>query len=89
MLCNTSLTNLIVKSIGSEFITQLSLLQTLRDFVDDEEFCSQWRESKQKNKALLASFIKKKLDIDLSLTAVFDVQIKRIHEYKRQLMNIL
>ena len=89
VLCNPSLTSLLIKTLGSEFITQLSYLQTLRDYIDDEMFCYQWSESKKKNKQALALFIKKQLNIDISISAIFDVQIKRIHEYKRQLMNIL
>ena len=89
VLCNPSLTSLLIKTIGSEFITHLSYLQTLRDYIDDEMFCYQWSESKKKNKQALALFIKKQLNIDISISAIFDVQIKRIHEYKRQLMNIL
>ena len=78
-----------MKTFGSVFLTHLSYLQTLRDYIDDEMFCYQWSESKKKNKQALALFIKKQLNIDISISAIFDVQIKRIHEYKRQLMNIL
>lgn len=89
VVCNPSLSSLLQEYIGSEFITQLSLIQTIRDLVDDETFCYRWRESKKENKKALAAFVKKALGVDISLTAVFDSQIKRIHEYKRQLMSIL
>ena len=65
------------------------LIQGIRDFVDDAEFRARWRESKLENKRRLATYIRETLQIDVSPSAVFDAQIKRIHEYKRQLLNIL
>lgn len=89
VLCNPSLASLITQTIGSDYITQLSFIQAIRNYVHEEQFCSRWRASKLLNKQNLAEFVKRELAVTLSTTALFDVQIKRIHEYKRQLMNIL
>ena len=88
-LCNPSLTELLTNFIGTDFVTQLSLIQSIRFYADDETFTQRWRQSKRINKERLASYIRDHLQIDISLDAVFDAQIKRIHEYKRQLLNIL
>ena len=89
VLCNPSLTSLICDYIGGEFVTQLVLIQEIRDYVDDEEFRKRWRESKLANKKTLVEYIKKTMQIELPLNAIFDTQVKRIHEYNRLLLNIL
>lgn len=88
-LCNPSLSNLITEYIGGDYLTQLALICGIRDFVDDPEFRQSWKASKQENKKILAEYVRDKMGIELSTSAVFDTQIKRIHEYKRQLLNIL
>jgi starch phosphorylase len=88
-LCNPTLTSLISDYIGSDFISQLPLISAIRDFVDDPTFTARWRESKRANKVELVRYVEDKLGVELSEDALFDTQVKRIHEYKRQLMNIL
>lgn len=88
-LCNPSLTQLIQDYIGRDFVKELMLIQGIRDYVDDAEFRTRWRESKLENKRRLTAYIRDTLKIEVSPSAVFDSQIKRIHEYKRQLLNIL
>lgn len=89
-LCNPSLTCLIADYInGDSFITDLPLIAGIRHFVQDAEFQRRWFESKQLNKKRLADYVSSELGIELPLDAVFITQVKRIHEYKRQLLNIL
>ena len=88
-LCNPSLSALIAEFIGGEYLTQLALIQGIRDFVDNEEFRSAWKESKLSNKRRLIMYVRDTMGMDLPITAIFDTQVKRIHEYKRQLLNIL
>lgn len=87
--CNPPLASLITNSIGNIWITDLNYLRNLEPMADDLSFQRQWQEVKQQNKQKLASFIKQKCDITINPSSMFDVQIKRIHEYKRQLLNIL
>ena len=89
VLCNHSLTSLICDFIGNEFLSQLSLIQGVRYYVDDPVFTRRWQESKMTNKKRLAAYIRDHLHVEVSLDAIFDSQVKRIHEYKRQLLNIL
>ena len=84
------MSELITRKLGNEdWVMNLSLLRELESFVDDEEFCKEWMEIKQANKVKLAALIFEKCRIRVDPTALFDVQVKRIHEYKRQFMNIL
>ena len=89
--CNPELAELITKTIGVGWLTDLSLLKKLELHVDDKAFCERWLEVQQGAKQKLTAFITKELDVDLNLNidALFDVQVKRIHEYKRQLLNVL
>ncbi|CAN0896440.1 Alpha-1,4 glucan phosphorylase L-2 isozyme, chloroplastic/amyloplastic [Linum grandiflorum] len=88
--CNPDLSSIITKWTGSEdWILDTEKLVTLRNFADDEELQTEWRESKRRNKAKVAAFLKEKTGYTVSPDAMFDVQVKRIHEYKRQLLNIL
>lgn len=89
-LCNPRLTKLITKTLGSQdFLTNLDLLEGLRKFADDAEFQKQWAEVKLSNKKALAKHLETTMGIRVDPTALFDIQVKRIHEYKRQLMNVL
>ncbi|XP_051122029.1 alpha-1,4 glucan phosphorylase L-2 isozyme, chloroplastic/amyloplastic-like isoform X2 [Andrographis paniculata] len=88
--CNPELSRIITKWIGSEdWLTNTEKLVELRKFADNDELQSEWREAKMSNKKKIVSFIKDKTGYNVSPEAMFDVQIKRIHEYKRQLLNIL
>ncbi|AGF79821.1 glycogen/starch/alpha-glucan phosphorylase [Desulfocapsa sulfexigens DSM 10523] len=88
-LANPALSTLISDHIGSDWVTDLDKLRDLENFADDTEFCKQWQEVKLGNKKRLASLIEKECGIVVNPHAMFDVQVKRIHEYKRQLLNCL
>ncbi len=87
--CNPGLRDLIDKTIGNGWISHLPDLAKLQDKIEDAEFRREWRAIKQQNKAQLAVMVKEDCDVDFPIDAMFDVQVKRIHEYKRQLLNIL
>jgi starch phosphorylase len=86
---NRPLASLIDKRIGTEWRVDLDQLQSLRPLADDGEFRAQFRASKAENKARLANKILRETGIEVDPHSLFDVQIKRVHEYKRQLMNVL
>lgn len=88
-LANLPLAKLINSRIGSGWNRRLDELKKLAPLAGDPQFVEEFRAIKQANKILLAQLIKKKLDIDVNLDSIFDVQVKRIHEYKRQLLNML
>ena len=89
LLSNPKLSELITEKIGLEWVTQLDQLKQLESFIDDAEFCQRWRQIKQERKQELADYILLYNDIEVDPNSLFDVQVKRIHEYKRQLMNVL
>ncbi len=86
---NPLLAKWITDRIGDGWITDLSKMEKLLQFVDSEEDLISLSEVKQKNKARLAKYIKEHNGITVDPESVFDVQVKRLHEYKRQLLNIL
>ncbi|KAI1264212.1 glycosyltransferase family 35 protein [Xylariaceae sp. FL1019] len=86
---NPRLSELIAsKTGGHDFLKDLTLLNKLEHSIDDKEFRKEWAEIKFANKVKLAKYIKTTLDININPAALFDVQVKRIHEYKRQQLNI-
>jgi starch phosphorylase len=87
--CNVELSALITEKIGDSWITNLDDLQKLADFAEDKSFQKKFAEIKLNNKKRLAEYIKQDMDIDVDPNSMFDIQIKRIHEYKRQLMAAL
>ncbi|MGA8204968.1 MAG: glycogen/starch/alpha-glucan phosphorylase [Woeseiaceae bacterium] len=87
--CNPRLAALITERIGEEWVTDLGQLQRLAEFADDENFQTQWRKVKLLNKVRLARVIENRTGLNLPTEMLFDVQVKRIHEYKRQLLNVL
>jgi starch phosphorylase len=87
--CNHELAALINEKIGSEWTTDLAQLEKLTKFADDVEFQKRWQTIKQNNKSRLAKNIEAKTGLQVSTDTIFDVQVKRIHEYKRQLLNLL
>jgi starch phosphorylase len=89
LLSNPKLSELITEKIGLKWVTQLDQLKQLEAFVDDAEFCQRWRQIKQERKQELADYILLYNDIEVDPNSLFDVQVKRLHEYKRQLMNVL
>ncbi len=87
--CNPELAEFITEKIGDKWITDLSELKKLEKFLNDKKFCKKWYELQQNAKQKLIDFKKTEHDIDLNVNALFDVQVKRFHEYKRQLLNVL
>ena len=86
---NPALSSLISGKIGPGWTKDLALLKKLIPLSEDGDFRVAFREVKQQNKECLASFIKNTLHLEVPADSLFDVQIKRIHEYKRQLLNVL
>ena len=85
---NPALSSLITDTIGPDWITDLDQLKKLIPHADNPEFREKWRQVKLKNKARLVKYIKRKVNTDVNPDTLFDVHVKRIHEYKRQLLNI-
>jgi glycogen phosphorylase len=83
-LSNPGLTKLINARIGDGWLKDLNQLRDLEEFADDSEFQEQWRKVKLANKRRLAALIKARTGIKVAPQSLFDVQVKRIHEYKRQ-----
>ncbi|MBN1282650.1 MAG: glycogen/starch/alpha-glucan phosphorylase [Proteobacteria bacterium] len=86
---NPILSEVIDSRIGDGWALDLNELRRLEDFASDEEFSEAWQSAKWSNKNSLAQYIGDTMGIDVDVNSMFDVQIKRIHEYKRQLLNIL
>jgi starch phosphorylase len=86
---NPALTALLTETIGPDVLDNENALSRLRDFAGDKSLQNRFAAMRFGNKEKLAAYIENELDIDVDPAALFDVQIKRIHEYKRQLLNIL
>ena len=86
---NPLLASWITDKIGDEWITKLTHLKKLKVYVDDEKCQQEFMNIKYQNKIRLANYIKEHNGIDVDPRSIFDVQVKRLHEYKRQLLNIL
>lgn len=86
---NPQLTNLLEETIGSDFKTNPEKLQDLMKYVDDENLQKKFMDVKMERKKILAKYIKDTLDIDVDVNSIFDVQAKRLHAYKRQLLNVM
>jgi starch phosphorylase len=87
--CNPDLASLITARIGPDWVTDLEQLEKLEPLAEDSGFQEEWRAVKQANKARLAAKIQSKTRLVVDPVMMFDVQVKRIHEYKRQLLNVL
>jgi starch phosphorylase len=89
--CNPELANLITETIGKDWVTDLAQLKKLEPYAEDVKFRKRWYDIKQSAKKRLVEYKKEKHggDLQLNADALFDVQVKRIHEYKRQLLNVL
>ncbi len=83
------LTEYITELIGDKFITQSNELEKLRKFKDDKKVLNKLIEIKHENKVRFAKMVKKRNGIDIDPDSIFDVQVKRLHEYKRQQLNVL
>ena len=86
---NPELAKLITSKIGTDWITDLYELKKLTPLADDAKFREQFRAIKHNNKVRLTELIKKSLDINVNPASLFDIHVKRMHEYKRQLLNVL
>jgi starch phosphorylase len=89
VLSNPKLANLLTARLGSGWVRDLEKLRKLEPLVDDPEFRAEWRAIKQHNKLQLSSYIHDRLGISTDPESVFDVLVKRLHEYKRQHLQIL
>lgn len=87
--CNTGLGDLITSSIGDKWISNLDELAKLKEFADDSSFQEQWFDIKRTNKEKLSKLVLENCQVNFNTDFMFDVQVKRIHEYKRQLLNVL
>jgi starch phosphorylase len=89
VLSNPRLTDLISRTIGERWITQLDDLRQLEAYAEDAGFRESWRQTKQSVKQDFAQYLEQRFDLSINAQSLFDVQVKRIHEYKRQHLNIL
>ncbi|WP_250885605.1 glycogen/starch/alpha-glucan phosphorylase [Shewanella jiangmenensis] len=89
MACNPQLASLIDRRLGSDWRDDLNRLSSLGAFTSDTDFIKAWRGVKTANKAALAALVERECGVTFDTQMLFDVQVKRIHEYKRQLMNVL
>lgn len=87
--CNPALSQLITDTIGDKWITSLSELKKLEPHALDPAFQQKWHAAKRSNKERLAALVRKTCGVEFNPDAMFDIQVKRIHEYKRQLLNVL
>jgi len=86
---NPELARLITATLGDTWVTQLDALRGLIPYADDPDFHQSWQAVKHANKVRLAGLVRHDCQVDFDPNALFDVQVKRIHEYKRQLLNLL
>ena len=87
--CNNELTNYITELIGEDFKTDATKLEDLAKYVDNKEVLAKLGEIKKHNKIALKKYLKDTQNIEVDENSIFDIQIKRLHEYKRQLLNAL
>jgi starch phosphorylase len=89
LLSNPAMSGLIKETIGKAWVTKPEELRKLEPLAEDKSFCEKWRNIKHDNKCGLAKLIKVKTGIVVDPSSMFDCQVKRIHEYKRQHLNVL
>lgn len=89
LACNPRLSQLISGEIGDDWITDLNQLIKLENYADNREFQNKFQSVKRANKEDLAHLIREQYGVDIDPNAIFDVQVKRLHEYKRQHLNLL
>ena len=87
--CNPDLSELLNETIGEQWITRLTDLKKLEPLAHDKAFQQKWHQAKLANKKRLAALVKQSCGVEFNPEALFDIQVKRIHEYKRQLLNVL
>src|SRR5690606_23376207 len=86
---NKGLKGLLSETLGEGWIRDLSQLEQLRPLAEDADFAARFMAVKQANKGVLAALVKQDCGVEFDPAMLFDVQVKRIHEYKRQLLNVL
>ena len=86
---NPLMTDLISEKIGDQWIRDLEHIKQLESYINDDAYTEKWFNVKRDNKKRLSDLVKKDCNVDFSIDSLFDVQVKRIHEYKRQLLNVL
>uniref|UniRef100_A0A1A8IU15 Alpha-1,4 glucan phosphorylase n=2 Tax=Nothobranchius TaxID=28779 RepID=A0A1A8IU15_NOTKU len=89
VMCNPGLAEVIAERIGENYIRDLDQLKKLLDFVDDDAFIRDVAKIKQENKMKFAAHLEEHYKVKINPNSMFDLQVKRIHEYKRQLLNCL
>tara|TARA_Y100000780_G_scaffold220151_1_gene227202 strand:- start:1350 stop:3881 length:2532 start_codon:yes stop_codon:yes gene_type:complete len=87
--CNPSLSHIISEKIGKDWVGDFAQIAQLRRFYDDPQFHVTWQQAKRENKQRLVDLVKQRCGVEFDINMLFDVQVKRIHEYKRQLLNVL
>jgi glycogen phosphorylase len=88
-LSNPRLADLITQKLGGGWVTRLEDLRRLEPYADDPAFRAAWQQIKRQNKMRLARLVRARTGVDIDVDTLFDVQVKRLHEYKRQLLNVL
>ncbi len=89
VLSNPALTGLLAGRIGDRFASRLDELAKLEPLAEDPGFRAEWRAVKRHNKSALAALIRARTGVGVDVDTLFDIQVKRLHEYKRQLLNVL
>lgn len=87
--CNPGLSHIIIEKIGKDWVGDFAKISQLRRFYDDPQLHVTWQQAKRQNKQRLVDLVKQKCGVEFDVNMLFDVQVKRIHEYKRQLLNVL
>ncbi|KAF7763282.1 starch phosphorylase [Pseudoalteromonas undina] len=87
--CNPGLSHIISEKIGKDWVGDFAKISQLRRFYDDPQLHVTWQQAKRQNKQRLVDLVKQKCGVEFDVNMLFDVQVKRIHEYKRQLLNVL
>ncbi|KAB0404105.1 hypothetical protein E2I00_008858 [Balaenoptera physalus] len=89
VMCNPGLAEVIAERIGEDYIADLDQLRKVLSYVDDEAFIRDVAKVKQENKLKFSAYLEKEYKVHINPNSLFDIQVKRIHEYKRQLLNCL
>lgn len=87
--CNPGLRDLVNETIGADWQSDLEQISHLASYAEDAGFRDKWQQVKRENKSRLISYVQKQTGVSFPVDSLFDVQVKRIHEYKRQLLNVL
>jgi len=86
---NPLMSKLISKKIKTDWVTEFENIRQLKKHINDNEFTKEWFDVKKENKQRLSNLVKESCNVDFDTNSLFDVQVKRFHEYKRQLLNVL